>query len=150
MAKSNFQNIVNGLLGTFVSRNNDIDGYWGLGILRSTVEARGGQQVEINLLSADSQNGPIELSKKKYRSWLEKSLTKQGLAISSLSVAQIKVRFATSFEEFPEVIKDTRGLPYECTVEIGRGAEKLYAARKVGVCATHDPSKDRKSTRVSD
>ena len=148
MGKSNLQGIANGLLGTFVSRNNDIGGYWGLGILRSEAVATGQQEITIDLLIEPLAYGAARNLGERYRLWLRRMLSKQNLSLNELSVARITLRFANSFDEFPDVIKDTRGLPYQCSVELQRVSQKLYIATKVGVCALQDPSRDRQSTRA--
>lgn len=148
MARSNLQGIANGLLGAFVSRNNDIDGYWGLGMLRSEAAQARQQEITINLLIEQTGTSAVRTCSVRYRKWLEAILSKQHLELRDLSVAAITIRFADSFDDFPGLVKDTRGLPYMCSVELRRPSRKMYVSTKIGVCALHDPSKDRRSTRV--
>jgi hypothetical protein len=44
------KSVAAGLLGSFVSRNNDIGGYWGIGVLCRDTAAMGGK-VELNLIT---------------------------------------------------------------------------------------------------
>src|SRR5689334_7137532 len=95
--------IANGLLGTFVSRNNDIGGYWGIGILRSYAGSRNEPEVKIDLLNAEpnpNPHSPITTAKEKYRQWLINALSKAGIDTDKLERAEISLRF-TTFEEFP-------------------------------------------------
>jgi hypothetical protein len=149
LRRSELQNIANGLLGTFVSRNNDIDGYWGLGMLRSFADSTGVQQLTIDLLETNAQPHVIESCKQRFRDWLRQALEKQSASVESLTTAQIKVSFFSTFESFPSLVKDTRGLPYECFVEIRVGTGTTSNATKLGVCAPNDPQVDRISARLS-
>jgi hypothetical protein len=47
-----FLGFASGLVSRFVSRNNDIRGYWGVGILSRDVHGTGGATVEFDLLKA--------------------------------------------------------------------------------------------------
>ncbi|HTK37411.1 MAG TPA: hypothetical protein VL325_02870 [Pyrinomonadaceae bacterium] len=146
-----WKNIASGLLGTFTSRNNDIDGYWGLGILRLFA-----YRLKLSTLTLDLLNrslnllpeSPVSYAEEIYQKWLRSSLKKSKIDISEVIRADINLRFST-FEEFPGVPRDTRGEPYVCTVTIVRRGGYTYSATKVGCCALHDPRKDRRSTRVT-
>lgn len=149
MRRSELRNIANGLLGTFVSRNNDIDGFWGLGVLRSFADSTGVQQITIDLLETDAQPHIFESCKQHHRVWLRKSLETKSIPMEFLSVARIKVSFFSTFDSFPDLVKDTRGLPYECFVEIKVGTGTASSATKLGVCAPNDPQIDRRRAGFS-
>lgn len=148
MSKANLQNVANGLLGTFVSRYNDIGGYWALGILRSIVERRGGDRIEIDLLKTTEGDPSIQLIARKYEEWLEKRLREVQILLEDMSIARIEIEFLSTFDGYQDLVKDTRGFPYKCTVKIRRGEQKRYVANKCGVCATHDPTKEQKSVQL--
>lgn len=139
-----------GLLGTFVSRNNDIDGYWGLGVLRLCALRNGLSELVLDLLkqNADSDvESPVQISEKAYQIWLFDGLAKIGSERQQLDKAEIHLEFST-FDILPNAIRDTRGDPYICTVKLTNKCGISYSATKIGVCAPHDPNKDRQSTRV--
>ena len=143
--------IANDLLGTFVSRNNDIDGYWGIGVLRSYADSRNESEVKIDLLNAESDptpRSPIKTAKEKYRQWLINVLSKTGLDAGNLKRAEVNLRF-TTFEEFPHAIRWTRGEPYVCTVALISNNGASYEVSKLSCCAPHDPKKEYRSTRTS-
>lgn len=149
MAKSNLKGAAHGLLGTFVSRYNDIDGYWGLGVLRKMAEESSARSIEIDLLSERFEHTAVDFCKDRSRNWLVSTIGKFGSSFDSLTVARILIRFEDDFDSHPKVIRDTRGFPYECVVEIA-ASTKAYFARKVGVCAPHDPRLENKSARAAD
>lgn len=103
--------------------------------------------IEIDLLSDQRAQRAIESCKERYRLWLESTIGKFGSSMDSLKVARILLRFEDDFDSYPNVVKDTRGFPYECVVEIA-ASSKIYVARKIGVCASHDPRLESKSARV--
>lgn len=151
MARRNqLKGIALGLLGTFVSRNNDIYGYWGIGILKLCAVKNGLSKIVLDLLEQSSgfdADSPVHIAEKTYQSWLFRTFEKVGLDTKKLERAEIHVEFST-FDEFPNAIRDTRGEPYECSVIIKSKVGASYVVSKIGVCAEHDPAKDRQRTRV--
>jgi len=134
-----------GLLGTFVSRNNDVDGYWGLGVLRLFAERNNLSQLTIDVLHKSpnlSFESPMRISEETYRQWFRNALFKAKIYPSDIKEANIYLRF-TTFDEFPKTIRDTRGEPYLCTVSISNNS-RIISVSRIGVCAAHDPRKDRR------
>jgi hypothetical protein len=146
LRKSEIRNIAHGLLGTFISRNNDIDGYWGLGILREMANNTGQTKIEIDLLidllDESAHDHRIQACKAHHRKWLAEMIERKGEEIAALSEARICVRFIDSFDEYPDLRRYTRGLPFECAVQLGTGPQNICSAVEIGVCAPHDPNKD--------
>ncbi|HLA94657.1 MAG TPA: hypothetical protein VK612_02965 [Pyrinomonadaceae bacterium] len=138
--------IAHGLLGTFVSRNNDIGGYWGLGVLRLVAQQNGLDKLIIDLLNEDRHVSPVTSVEETYRDWLFQRMEKFAIDKASLTNAEIRLRFA-SFDEFPNAIRDTRGYPYVCTVRFKTDLGPEYSAESIGVCSAHDPTSESKSTR---
>ena len=141
--------IAHGLLGTFVSRNNDIGGYWGLGVLRLFAERNALSEINIDLLGEtfDSLHSTVAATEATYVEWFGQAIAKKGIDARNLAKAEINLRFST-LEEFPDVVRDPRGEPYLCTITIVRGNGITDIVSKIGCCESHDPSKDRRSTRV--
>lgn len=133
-----------------MSRNNDIEGYWGLGILRLFADRHGLSTITIELRGQSlnlSHESPVKTAEETYQKWFHNTLRKLHIDIHDIDGANINLRFST-FEEFPNVVRDTRGEPYVCTVTVIRRNGSTYSASKVGCCAAHDPRKDRQSTRA--
>jgi hypothetical protein len=63
--------VANGLAGSFISRNNDVGGYWGLGKLRLRFE-----QINIDLLSKQLSpaDGEFQDMVNRYAEWLKRQL----------------------------------------------------------------------------
>lgn len=141
--------VADGLLGTFVSRNNDIDGYWGLGVLRLYAEKHLLSTVTVDMLhSLESvkSHSPVEIAEAKYQNWLRNALDKSRVEPSRVIEAKIDLRFST-FDEFPKIVRYTRGQPFVCSVKIVTRNGKVYSATRTGCCEAHDPTKERRSVR---
>lgn len=48
--RNEIKNITNGILNSFISRNNDVSGYWGIGKLYYLMLNNGSNTIEINLI----------------------------------------------------------------------------------------------------
>lgn len=144
--------VVHGLIGTFTSRYNDVNGYWGIGFLRLIAVERKVVSLTLDLLNPDS-SGPyaaqLEEIAGNYQLWLSATLPRFGYSLENLTSATIEIRFS-SFKEFPNAIRDTRGEPYEVSVKIRRFDGKVYEAAKIGVCEIHNPSRESQSGRIND
>jgi hypothetical protein len=90
----------------------------------------------------------VQIAEKTYQTWLFNMLEKVCIDQKQLERAEIRLEFST-FEEFPKAIRDTRGDPYVCTVILLNTNGISYSASKIGVCASHNPTKDRRSNRVT-
>jgi len=74
--------IAYGLVSTFTSRNNDLNGYWSLGMLRLYAQQQRTDAVLIDLLSTNRDipsNAFLEGLGAKYKQWLLKNIEACGL-----------------------------------------------------------------------
>ncbi len=143
--------IAHGLLGTFVSRNNDIDGYWGIGVLRSFALEHNLSSLALDLIDKSpnfAKGSPVQSVEERYRGWLSSVLAKEGVDQQLLRSAEIRLRF-TTFAEFPDTIRDTRGEPFVCQVGLTSDQGIVYSASRIGVCAPHEPAKESRSVRIA-
>ncbi len=76
------KNIAHGLLGTFLSRNNDIGGYWGIGVLKQYAIRHDLAEIIFDLharapvWTADS---PIQSIERRYQKWLFDTFDRIGM-----------------------------------------------------------------------
>ncbi len=139
------KNIAIGLLGTFVSRNNDIGGYLGLGVLSKLAEGNDLSHIYIDLWPPDEnfcEGGILENIGEHYRNRFSKMVNGVGADITKIEHACIKIEFA-DFDAIPNAVRNTRGRPYRCTVAIST-LQKSYEASAIGVCEATDLNKDQK------
>ncbi len=143
-------NVPHGLLGTFASRNNDINVYWGIGVLKQYAVKYDQPTLIFDLLARNpswSVDSLVQIAEKTYQKWLIDRLAKMGVDRKYLQSVEIHLRFST-FNEFPNATRDTWGEPYLCSAILTNKEGVVYSASKIGVCAPHDPKKEFRSGRV--
>jgi hypothetical protein len=135
------------VLGSFVSRNNDVDGYWGLGLLRSFADSAGVAELTMDLVTgAVDPNGSVLLSIcHSYQQILKEQLLRSRVA-ERVAHAEIRLVFnspATGMASFVSY-----GDPFKCVVSLVDANGGVHESSIVARCGLHDPSVERRSTRV--
>jgi hypothetical protein len=133
-----------GLLGAFVSRNNDVAGYWALGKLYKHAKATSVDEVRVDLVKSTIMPpnaqfaGMIEF----FNQMLASQLEARGLPSDWLTAAEIAVRFTGQ--------KDANqpGDTFECSVTLTDDRRRPHQARASGACWVHSAFRESKSTRV--
>jgi hypothetical protein len=147
--RAEHQNLANALLGTFVSRNNDVDGYWAIGRLRSDAEGGNSPVMELDILNGTSRpetsdGGAVA---EFYREWIGPRIAKlrEPTAVAGVLV---RLNFAPEppFRFAREV--STYGAPYTCEVLVTSSGDATRVDRHTGRCARHDPTHEHRSTRA--
>ena len=145
MAKrKTLKGIAHGLLGTFVSRNNDIGGYWGLGVLRQFANRISVRSLELDLLRSSGDHPVLQEVETRYRNRLLDALGSARIAPTEIEGAKIGIFFADEID-FPDAVHSTRGKPYKCTVTLTRRDGIAVSAERIGYCDAHDPSRESRS-----
>jgi hypothetical protein len=149
MPRRILKGLANGLIETFISRNNDVSGYWGIGQLYR--EALEHQQLEtcLDLLGNCAQpNGPIGAAViLQYRSYVSARLARHQMSLADLVVAKIEIRFGT-FGACQPPQDHTHGDPFLCRVYLRAHRGPTYSATRCGRAAPHDPFTESRSTRA--
>ena len=150
-AYKQLKGIAAGLAGTFISRNNDVDGYWGMGVIYSEVSARGVSAVTFSLL--DGAVSPSlkcgSLVTQTYREKAETRLRAVGLTSEEVTSIQIHVCFEQHDHTQKCRIPITWGAPFTCRVTITDLHETERSITIQGCCGKHDPKRERRSVRRS-
>lgn len=86
-------NIASGLRGSFASRNNDLDGYWSIGKLRSLAEQYGHTKVILDVLTSSIHPPSSELGSvlARYRHLLAKLADLSRIRLEEITVARISL-----------------------------------------------------------
>lgn len=134
-----------GLLGAFISRNNDVGGYWALGKLYAHAQASDVRAILVDLI--DSVIVPpnpqfIEMVSL-FRRKLLRQLEARSLRNGWVSEACIRVTFAGN--ESATSADDA----FCCSVTLIDDLGNIHVAQASGRCWAHDPTKERKSGRAS-
>ena len=138
------------ILGSFVSRNNDLDGCWAIGKLYDVAKECRTGIVTLNLLSKEIEpcgtQWDFSQMLDKYASMLVIHLGKVGVPADSLTKAAIQLWFDSAVIDVrpPTYLP---GLPFRCTFELGDNAAHLLSVSHLGVARPHDPLKEARSTR---
>jgi len=131
------------IAGSFTSRNNDVDGYWALGMLRSYADAN-----NIERLRFDPMKGHVEPEDalllrvaETYRRMLVRQLITRRIAIDAVVSAEVILSFDR------DAPATTDGSPFSCTVRLTDARDRAEELSIAGRCAPHDPQRERRSGR---
>ena len=147
--RKELKNIASGLIGSFNSRNNDVDGYWALGKLYRFANACNTDTVSIELISGwiKPQTDAFQSIVAVYRAMLTAQLRARGIPIEWVA----EVIFTTKFNQAYQADYHRRGSPgnpYICECEIIDDRARVHKAVAGNSCWPHDPKKERCSTRA--
>ena len=137
-----------GLVGSFASRNNDVDGYWGLGLLRLLVHRAGVRVLRFDLKTATAEPlAPITAAVVRvYCDKLEQQLTQRRIPAGEVLKAEINVEFGV--EANPLKSASTYGEPVRCTVVLVDHRNRVIRKSLLTNCGPHDPARETRSARV--
>ncbi|MCX7059283.1 MAG: hypothetical protein NTZ11_00135 [Gammaproteobacteria bacterium] len=137
----------------FVSRNNDADGYWGIGKLCSAAASRGHDEIEIDLLANPAdwrQVDDLSIVHSHYASELTKQLRSAHVGDKKLKSAVIKVRFGVPNELLKRYERFGYGEPVECVVKLQTEAGHACEASARCRAAPHNPEHEsRRNERMA-
>ncbi len=144
------KNIANGLLNSFNSRNNDIDGYWGIGVLCLFAKDNEISEVWFDLMNRESSGAPSPIGAltARYREMLDRLLERRGLPGTWVKSAELSICFDAPFEHKFHYFGSALGVKhYICTLEITDDLGHKHSARADGNCWPHNPKKESRSGR---
>jgi hypothetical protein len=148
MARRELLDVAAGIAGSFVSRNNDGNGYWGLGLLRSHADRTGTRSLRLDILGhdADPPNSAPALVADAYRQVLERQLAIRKLARGVITKAEILLTFDPDSPNTPGA--STYGAPFSCTVRLTDHRGRVFERIRTGCCAPHNPLTELRSARA--
>ena len=135
--RSRLKHGVSGLLARFISRNNDYQGFWTLGVLYSSVRTAP-WRVELNLISGDAYppNKIATSVAAEQSTFLRTALSKHNVAWQSVKRATLTVQFNADVKVG---YTGTRGEPFICIVELESAAGQSTTVSFVGRCVAWAP-----------
>ncbi|MET3650800.1 hypothetical protein [Dyella japonica] len=144
------KSIANGLVGTFVSRNNDVLGYWGIGQIQREIEGLSDTVVELDLMHGVAMpEGPIAKALiAQYSTYLLASLARDGFTPSELTAAKILVEFGNFGEAEAPDLFSTTGQPFNCRAVLTSKSGKTFSAVRGGLSRPHNPAIELRSLRA--
>lgn len=132
----NLNNVAAGLLGTFMSRYNDIAGHWAMGILRAD-HPGGSGTTTLSLLErrAVPASPATALAVENYALRLQAMLAHHALAPGHLLAAQIRIEFDAAVQIPRWRSVSWYGEPFRCTVTLTDVRGTVRTVSGVGRCA---------------
>lgn len=147
--RKELKNIATGMCGWFISRNHDVDGYWGMGKLASLAQRRGVRTIRLDLVN-NSINLPNLIYTKEivsYRLKMNNQLAAMGIPEDWLLATIIEIDFVSPTPEKKYIPITTWGRLFKVTIQITDDRNKLYNVCAYGYCGPHDPDKETNSRR---
>jgi hypothetical protein len=140
--------VVANILGSFVSRNNDVGGYWAIGKLYEHARQHQTQNVLIDLATREILPTSLELGSMvaKYSSLFAEHLARIRVRLDSLSSARIQLAFDNAVTDLRPP-SGMPGMPFRCMLEVVDGSKGVLTASHVGVARPHDPRRESRSAR---
>ena len=148
MARRELLDIAGALAGSFVSRNNDLDGYWTLGLLRSYADSNHVGHLRFDVANSGTQpeNELLLRVAETYRQLLARQLTTRRIAREVVVRAEVVLTFDRDAPNASSLA--TYGSPFSCTVRLTDHRDREFERCIVGRCAPHDPRRELRSTRA--
>lgn len=153
------KSIGSGVLHSFVSRNNDLDGYWAIGKLYLYAKRAGDKTVSLDLISGEVLPSQEKLDRlysapdfdvitTRYSAMFLRSLSKHGVPLDWLTEASIRIEFEREnvTPKLPLIGMDSK--PYICELSITDDLRHVHKISTTGWCWPHNPAIELRSTRA--
>jgi|JI10StandDraft_1071094.scaffolds.fasta_scaffold74687_5 hypothetical protein len=141
------QDVASGLLGSFVSRNNDVGGYWGIGRLCQLAEHCRTDEVNLDFVEGAvvPASSIFDRLLAGYAARLAGRLSSQGIPPGWVRLASINLNFDPRHPLDRRVPISTWGKLYRASVVIEDDKGKCHQVTTYGYCAPHDQTRESKS-----
>lgn len=157
--RSEIRCIGSGVLHSFVSRNNDIDGYWGIGVLCLYAKQVGELNVTVDILTG-SVNPSTSLSLRiyrqpnflaladRYKSMFVALFEKRGVPMAWLTDAVFSIDFNSpvAVPAYPRIGENAE--PFLCRLSLKDDLGAVHVFRADGWCWPHNPWRESRSARA--
>ena len=145
--RKELKNIASGLYGSFVSRTNEIGGYWGIGKLCLLAQQSETRKVLLDLLARSVALESADFSKlvNGYYLFLQKQLATRGIPEEWVHSAIIELDFASDDLNRKHIPITTWGNLFKLTVAITDDMKKNHTVYGYSYCEPHNPRKESKS-----
>jgi hypothetical protein len=142
-------NIASGLCSSFVSRNNDLNGYWSIRKLRSLAERHGQTAVSLDVLTSSIHPSSPEFTPvlARYRRLLAKLAELSRIRLDQITSAHITLDFAPPPWPRISYYKPQWGDQFTLTVTLNADGRAAGIVHRAGYCRPHDPARESRSSR---
>ncbi|THF61967.1 hypothetical protein [Pseudothauera rhizosphaerae] len=145
--RKELSNVVSGLYGSFISRNNDVAGYWGIGKLCLLAQERETGIVELNLLTETIAPETTQFARllRGYHSFLKRHLSARRIPLTWVVSANIELNFRPEDRPKKHIPIVSWGSLFKLTVAIKDDKNKEHIACGFSYCGPHNPTKEHQS-----
>ncbi len=133
----------------FTSRNNDVDGYWALGVFYRLCVNHDVRVFTLDFLSGASSpeaNFSTDVATP-FRDFLYTQIRNNGLAETQLTAAFAEVEFDLQPTAMELRLREVWGDPFICRIVLDDDLGRRRTCSKRGCCWAHDPAREQRSTR---
>jgi hypothetical protein len=147
--RGRLKNVAAGLCHSFASRNNDLDGYWSIGKLRSLAEQYGRTTVSLDLQTSSIQPSSSEFVPvlARYQRLLQKLANLSRIRVEEIKEASITLDFAPPPWPRASYYRLNWGEQFVLIVTIKADKRATGTMRHAGYCRPHNPAMESRSTR---
>lgn len=149
MNRRRLKTIASNIAGNFISRNNDVDGYWALGLLYETASKSPDNKITIDILSGHSvpDYQYSDYISCKYRDIFFKQAKNNHIDLKHTCEFKIELTFNVNPTAKQVMFRATWGEPFICKVIFvdDLNNERSYAIRSW--CGIHNPNREHRSIR---
>lgn len=148
--RRSFKCIGLGVLGSFVSRNNDVDGYWALGKICSLLLANNTSKASVDLINKviDPASAEFDSMLKQYSEKLYTIMSKFGFEKETAIRAEIQLTLSPA-DQYPLAYPTTDKYCLESKISITDDRGRIYTMKSTPTCNPYDPAIHFRSGRVN-
>lgn len=129
------RNIGAGLLSSFMSRNNSVEGWWALGLLYNDAP-EGAMCLDLLAWEAAPPGPAAESVARTYGDMLRRALLRERIDAAELAAATVEIRFGTA----PRPVHyQATGEPFDCTVTLRTHDGQVATRQAHDRCTRHQP-----------
>lgn len=145
--RKEFKTIADGLISSFVSRNNDVYGYWGIGKLYSHMVSTGSMMIKVDFMhrTINPRNDEFKSLINEFANRLFIQITRRGLNREFLKRAELTI---TGYpNELSPYFGKMAPNKVNCKLVILDDLNREYFSEANTWCREHNPDNELKSTR---
>ena len=148
-SRKDLNDIAYGVVQSFISRNNDLSGYWAIGKLYLAAKESGSSAVELDLMQMETSLSAREFRQtiQHYRTMLDRLLNKKMMTVQWVKKCIIVASFNQDLDKRYHYFQSPIGQPYICTITITDDLGREHSMMVGGFCRPHDPLKEIRSNR---
>jgi hypothetical protein len=149
MGRRDIKGIASGLLGSFVSRNNDVGGFWAIGKLLAAMRDARVTEVVVDLLAGTMTPHLAEFERmaREYCVHLELRMAGCGLKPGQIAKAEVRVVFDAGVA-VARPASSLPGSPFQCSIHFTDDLGNEHVASHTGAARPHDRHKETQSRRT--